>query len=113
MLANAGPPGLKPGVDRRIGSQLDVIPTLADLAHWGSRQAALGSSLRSDPAPGRGALCVEGNLIVRLEDGGCVVHDLTGRLRATGEAADAIERRLLSLTQVAYALLRSNRISRD
>jgi len=59
--------GLGPkGVDRRIGSQLDVLPTIAELAKWGSPQAALGTSLLSDPAGGRGAICVEGNLVLRL-----------------------------------------------
>jgi hypothetical protein len=104
-------PGLKPGVERRIGSQLDVIPTVADLAGWASPQAALGSSLFRNPTPGRGALCVEGNLVIRLEDGGFVVHDLSGRISAKGDA-DAIERRLLSVVQVAYTLMRTNRIAR-
>jgi phosphoglycerol transferase MdoB-like AlkP superfamily enzyme len=105
-------PGLKPGVDRRIGGQLDVIPTVAALAGWASPHAALGTSLLSDPPAGRGALCVEGNLVIRVEDGGFVVHDLSGRVTATGDAADAIERRLLSTVQTAYTLLRTNRIAK-
>jgi phosphoglycerol transferase MdoB-like AlkP superfamily enzyme len=105
-------PGLKPGVDRRIGSQLDLIPTLADLGGWGAPQAALGTSLFSDPAPGRGALCVEGHLVLRLEDRGFIVHDLSGRVASKGDDRDEIERRLLSGVQVAYTLLRTNRISK-
>lgn len=105
-------PGVKPGVDRRIGSQLDVIPTIAALAGWGSPQAALGCSLLDDPPPGRGALLVQGDLVLRIEEGGLVVHDLAGRVSARGESADAVERRLLSITQAAYTLLKTNRISR-
>jgi phosphoglycerol transferase MdoB-like AlkP superfamily enzyme len=104
-------PGLRPGVERRIGSQLDVIPTVAQLAGWDAPQAALGTSLFSDPAPGRGALCVQGSLVLRVEDGGSVLHSLEGRVQGSGDA-DAIERRLLSVTQAAYTLLRSNRLAR-
>lgn len=104
-------PGLKPGVEKRTASQLDVIPTVAELAGWTAPQAALGTSLVSDPAPGRSALCVQGTLVLRVEDGGWVLHSLEGRVRAEGDA-DAIERRLLSVTQAAYALLRSNRLAK-
>ena len=105
-------PGLAPGIDRRIGSQLDVIPTVAALAGWTSPHAAMGTSLRSDPPAGRGALCVEGNLLFRFEEGGTVIHDLSGRVSATGSDPDAIERRLLSTAQTAYTLLRTNKIAR-
>ena len=105
-------PGVEPGVNRRIGSQLDVIPTLAQLAGWQTPQAALGTSLLAGPSRGGGALCVEGNLVLRVEDGGFVVHDLSGRVAASGDDADAIERRLLSIVQTAYTLLRTNRIAR-
>lgn len=105
-------PGLAPGVDRRIGSQLDVIPTVAALAGWSSPQAAFGTSLLATPPAGRGALCVEGNLLFRFEEGGTVVHDLSARVSSTGTDADAIERRLLSNAQTAYTLLKTNRIAR-
>jgi len=104
-------PGLHPGVDRRTASQLDVIPTITELAGWSSPQAALGTSLVSDPAPGRSALCVQGDLVLRIEDDGFVLHSLEGRVQGSGDA-DAIERRLLSVTQAAYTLLRSNRLAR-
>jgi phosphoglycerol transferase MdoB-like AlkP superfamily enzyme len=105
-------PGLKPGVDRRIGSQLDVIPTVAALAGWTSPHAAFGTSLFSDPAVGRGALCIEGNLVFRFEDSGFVIHDLSGRVSASGTDPDGIERRLLSTVQTAYTLLRTNRVAK-
>ena len=105
-------PGLAPGIDRRIGSQLDVIPTVAALAGWASPHAAMGTTLLADPRVGRGALLIEGNLMFRVEESGLVVHDLSGRVSATGGDADAIERRLLSTVQTAYTLLRTNRIAR-
>ncbi len=108
-------PGLRPGVDRRVAGQLDVIPTIVDLAGWSIPQAALGTSLFSDPAPGRGALCVQGDLVLRVEEGGFVLHSLSERVLGRAEAGtdlDAIERRLLSVTQAAYGLLRANRLAR-
>ena len=104
-------PGGKPGVNPRIGSQLDVIPTVATLAGWTTPHAALGTTLFAEPAPGRGAIFVEGNLVFRLEEGGHVVHDLSGRVGGQGADLDGIERRLLSITQTAYTLLRTNRIA--
>ena len=104
-------PGLKPGIDRRVVGQLDVIPTLADLAGWSAPHAALGTSMFADPVASRGALCVQGNLVLRVEDGGFVLHSLTDRVLSTGDA-NAIERRLLSLIQTSFTLLRTNRIAR-
>jgi len=104
-------PGLKPGIDRRVAGQLDVIPTLADLAGWSAPHAALGTSMFADPAPTRGALCVQGSLVLRVEEEGFVLHSLTDRVLSTGDANE-IERRLLSVTQTAFTLLRTNRIAR-
>lgn len=105
-------PGLAPGVDRRVASQLDVIPTIADLAGWRTPQAALGTSLFRDPAVGRGALCVQGSLVLRVEENGFVLHSLADRVQSAGAASDLLERRLLSVTQAAYTLLRTNRMAR-
>lgn len=105
-------PGIRPGVDRRVASQLDVIPTIAELAGWSAPQASLGTSLLSDPAPGRGALCVQGDLVLRVEDGGFVLHSLADRVQASGADPAAIERRLLSVVQAGYTLLRTNRLAR-
>jgi hypothetical protein len=91
---------------------LDVLPTIATLAGWSTPQAALGNSLIGGGPLGRGALCVEGNLVLRVEDRGYVLHDLSGRVAASGGDAEGIERRLLSVVQVAYTLLRTNRIAR-
>jgi len=107
-------PGLAPGVDRRIGGQLDVIPTIADLAGWGVAQASLGRSLFGEGGAPRGALCVEGDVVVRIEEAGVVCHNLKGRTFGRKDAPDAdldaIERRLLSQIQVALTLLHRNRL---
>ena len=108
-------PGLKPGISTRVGGQIDVIPSLAQLAGWQAPLASLGHSLL-DPDPNHvsGTLCVRGNIIERIEEKGWVTHDLLARVSAspgTKEAdLKAIEDRLLAMYQVAHTLLLSNRI---
>lgn len=104
-------PGLEPRVDRGIGSQLDVIPTIVDLAGWGTPYGGLGRSLL-DPAP-RGAVCIQGDLVLRIEDGGWVLHNFRDRAAGQGADLDGIERRLLSFVQVAITALRQNRVYRE
>ncbi|MBI2900611.1 MAG: sulfatase-like hydrolase/transferase [Planctomycetes bacterium] len=104
-------PGLSPGVDRRIGSQLDVLPTIMELAGWSAAYAGLGRSLL-DPRPDRAAVCVQGSLVLRVEEGGWVLHDFHRRVDGRGSGLDAIERRLLSFLQVSVTLLRRNRLCR-
>jgi len=108
-------PGLKPGITARTGGQVDVIPTLAQLAGWRSSQAGLGHSLLDTrPDFARGTLCVRGNIIERIEDQGWVAHDLQQRVTASPglreDDALAMERRLLAMYQVAHTLLLRNRI---
>jgi len=108
-------PGLKPGTTARIGGQVDVIPTLAELAGWRVPQASLGHSLldtRHDAT--RGTLCVRGNVIERIENNGWVTHDLTRRVNASAGAREGdlkvMETRLLAMYQVGHTLLLRNRI---
>lgn len=108
-------PGLKPGINARTGGQVDVIPTLAQLAGWRAPLASLGHSLldaRADST--RGTLCVRGNIIERIEDHGWVSHDLQRRVSTSPGLRDAdaqaMEERLLAMYQVAHTLLLRNRI---
>jgi phosphoglycerol transferase MdoB-like AlkP superfamily enzyme len=108
-------PGLNPGITARTGGQVDVIPTVAQLAGWRAPLASLGHSLldtRAD-AP-RGTLCVRGDVIERIEDKGWVAHDLRQRVNASRDTREgdlkAMEIRLLAMYQVAHTLLLRNRI---
>jgi len=110
-------PDLKPGINPEIASQLDVIPTIIDMAGWSAPHACLGTSLFGNPVSGRGAFCVEGPLVLRIEEGGCVLRSLSGKdgqlVRKTylpNADLDLIDRRLLSIAEVTYTLLRTNRI---
>ena len=108
-------PGLKPGVTTRIGGQIDVIPSIAQLAGWRAPFASLGHSLFDpDPKYVPGTLCVRGNIIERIEAKGWVTHDLLNRVSAspgTSEAdLKAIENRMLAMYEVAHTLLLRNGI---
>lgn len=108
-------PGLKPGLDHRTGGQVDVIPSLVQLAGWRSAHAGLGHSLfDTGPNPARGTLCVRGNVIERIEDKGWVMHDLRQRIGTSralpAEDAQAMEKRLLAMYQVGHTLLLRNRL---
>jgi phosphoglycerol transferase MdoB-like AlkP superfamily enzyme len=108
-------PGLAPGIDRRIGSQVDLLPTIIELAGWGQPHATLGRSLLDSSAGAdRGAMCVQGDVVVRVEADGWVAHNLERRVAgqaAGGEARlQAMERRLLSVVEAAATLHRQNRL---
>ncbi|MBD3163409.1 MAG: sulfatase-like hydrolase/transferase, partial [Candidatus Latescibacteria bacterium] len=107
-------PGVTPGAaSDRVGSQVDTIPTLAGLAGWEAPQGALGRSILDD-APGRGAVCNSDDLVLRVEAGGWVLHNLEERIDAKalreGTDLDAIERRLLAYVQVAFLLWVKDRL---
>jgi phosphoglycerol transferase MdoB-like AlkP superfamily enzyme len=108
-------PGLRPGINARTGGQVDVIPTLAELADWHSAQAGIGHSLldaRRDSI--HGTFCVRGNVIERIEDRGWVAHDLHKRVASsTGSRAEDLQRmeeRLLAMYQVTHGLLLRNQV---
>ncbi|HUR27131.1 MAG TPA: LTA synthase family protein, partial [Planctomycetota bacterium] len=108
-------PGLAPRVERGIASQLDVLPSIVDLASWTEPYAALGHSLfDASGSSGRGALCVRNDVVVRIEDEGWLTHDLSRRLdaRALDGKADlgAVQERLLAADQVIATTLRTNRV---
>lgn len=109
-------PGLAPRVERRIGSQLDIVPTIMDLAGFTRPYAAFGRTLlEPEGARERGAWCIRGDLVLRIEDLGWVLHDTRRRVDArtpSEEVAAEIELRSLAFLQVATKLLRRNSVYR-
>ena len=106
-------PGIAPGRDDRIGSQTDVIPTIAHAAGWAAPHAAFGRSLLDEAGRDRrGALMSASRQIVWVDEDGWVQHTLRSRIafglyRAAADP-DAIERRMLGMVQVAGSLLLRN-----
>lgn len=110
-------PGLTPRVDARVGSQLDVLPSIIHLAQWDVTHASLGRSLFDTAAQHRGTFSVNWQSIDRIEETGWLSHNLTRRVGAhiigPIKQADAMERRLLALYQTTVALALENRLYRE
>jgi phosphoglycerol transferase MdoB-like AlkP superfamily enzyme len=108
-------PGVKPGVNPHTGGQVDVIPTIAQLAGWKVAHAGIGRALLGQPTDAvHGTLTVRGNIIERIEDRGWVAHNLRERIGASSATSQSdvreIEDRLLAMYQVTHGLLMHNRI---
>jgi len=104
-------PGITPGISESPGSQIDLIPTLIDLAGWNSAYAGIGTSLL-DESTGKGAFIRRGGIIGRIEGGNLLLHNLHEQVQFKGDkaAAEAMQKRLLSTMQVVDGLLKSNRV---
>lgn len=111
-------PGVSPGVDDRVGSQVDIGPTVVDLAGWTASFSGLGRSYQ-DPARAdeRFALVAQGHVLHWITARGWVSHDLAHRVGASpglgaGEQA-SMERDLLALYQLTARLQLENRLYVD
>ncbi len=108
-------PGVTPGVDERIASQLDILPTLIELCGWKVDYAGWGRSLLGDAQPQtRGSFGVRGSEIDWISADGWVSHNLE---RSTGQSAGLAPQRaaqmqkdLLATYQMASQLQTSNRV---
>ena len=108
-------PGINPGIDDRVGSQVDIVPTIADLSGWSINYAGLGRSLLDpDRIDERAAFCVRGNVIDLISSKGWVSHDLSHRMgNADGmkaSDADEMEHNLLAEYQTVSSLLVENHL---
>lgn len=109
-------PGIQSGIDDRIGSQFDIMPTIMDLAGWTSDFASLGRSLVDNSRLSeRAALGVRDNALTWITPKGWVSHDLTRRVgSATGLAhkdVDEMEKNLLAIYQASTRLQLDNQIA--
>ncbi|MCF8167594.1 MAG: LTA synthase family protein [Rhodoferax sp.] len=108
-------PGVVPGVDLRLGSQFDILPTLIALCGWQVDYAGFGRSLLEEGRDeDRASLGLRGNDLDWITTRGWVSHNLE---RSLGHSADLtgpevaqMQRRLLATYQVASQLQSSNRI---
>lgn len=95
-------PGVKPGVDSRLSSQPDLLPTLIDVTGWEGRYKSVGRSLlRTEP--GRAAaLGVSDRVMTLITPNGWLSHDLTQRLghsQMSDDQVRAMEQDLFALYQ--------------
>jgi membrane-anchored protein YejM (alkaline phosphatase superfamily) len=109
-------PGIKSGIDERVGSQFDVLPTIADIGGWSTAYAGLGRSLLDNTRLNeRAALTVRDNVISWITPRGWVSHDLTRRVAASAglpaKDLDDMEQNLLAVYQATSRLQLDNQIA--
>ena len=108
-------PGVSPGVDDRIASQLDILPTLIELCGWKVDFAGWGRSLLSPSQPHSSAsFGVRGTEVDWITADGWLSHNLeisTGRSPGLPpQQADAMQKDLLATYQLASQLQRTNSV---
>lgn len=109
-------PGIKNGIDERIGSQFDILPTIIDLAGWSVTHSGLGRSLMDDTRLNeRAALGVRDNAMTWITSKGWLSHDLTRRVGTSdglsSQDSDEMEQNLLAIYQASSQLQLSNQIA--
>lgn len=108
-------PGVTPGVDNRIASQLDILPTLIELCGWKVDYAGWGRSLLGSAQPQtRGSFGVRGTELDWITADGWLSHNLE---RSTGQSsglapqrAAQLQKDLLATYQMASHLQSTNRV---
>ena len=106
-------PGIKPGIDTRVGSQFDIIPTLIDLCGWSVPYAGMGRSLMDETRiDERASFSVRGEIIDWITNNGWISHNLNRRVGYSNdiqeERAALLEKRLLADYQTAIQMQISN-----
>ena len=109
-------PGIRPGIDERIGSQFDIIPSIVEMAGWAVDYSGLGRSLLDNSRPvERAALCVRDNALLWITAQGWLSHNLQQRVGSSVNLSVAesgeMERNLLAIYQVSTRLQLDNRIA--
>ena len=112
-------PGVVPGIDTRIGSQVDVMPTIADAAAWRAPYAAMGTSLLSQrPPQRRAALVMRDQVLTWISDAGWVSHNLGQQVAVSPHSAQwqaaqvqEAQANMLALYQSATQAQLNNRLA--
>jgi phosphoglycerol transferase MdoB-like AlkP superfamily enzyme len=97
-------PGVTPGIDQRVDSQFDIIPTLIDLCGWTTPYAGMGRSLLDDTRTDeRASLSIRGEVLDWITPDGWVSHNLEKRVGTSKEMpssrAENLEQQLLASYQ--------------
>ena len=108
-------PGIKSGIDERLGSQFDMLPTIIDAGGWASPYAGLGRSLLDETRKdARASLSVRGDVLDWITPQGWVSHDLTRRVGASSgllpQVIEVMEQNLLATYQTTSQIQSNNRI---
>ncbi len=108
-------PGVQAGVDDRVGSQFDILPTLIALGGWQVDYAGFGRSLLDDARKEqRAALGLRGEVLDWITPNGWVSHNLERALgqspALSAQESQRMQQLLLATYQTASQLQSGNRI---
>ena len=108
-------PGIKPGIDDKIGSQLDIAPTILDITKWKTVHSSVGRSLFDETnLDNRAAFCINGTIIDYIQQNSWLSHNLQQRLDQSitdsGLSIESLERDILATHQVVMKGMLENRI---
>lgn len=111
-------PGITPGIDDRIGSQLDLTPSIIDMANWQTVHSSVGRSLFDNTdLKQRAALCINGNIIDFIQEKSWLSHNLQRRLDVhvadKDLSVDKLEKQILASHQVVMKGMLENKIYRQ
>lgn len=105
-------PNIPKGINSQTASHVDIIPTIIDLAGWQNRHASLGRSMFENHAD-KTAFIRRNNVVGIIENSSALLHNYKKRVHFSGDEsrADAMQKRVLSTTQVLDTLLNTNRVT--
>jgi arylsulfatase A-like enzyme len=96
-------PGIQPGMDARIGSQFDILPTLIDVCSWQTPYAGMGRSLLDNSRmEARASLSVRGSELDWITSAGWVSHNLDRPLGQSPGLSAALAEQLNQQLLAAY-----------
>jgi len=107
-------PGIPQGViNDSIGNQMDILPSIIDIANWQVNHSSVGKSLFIEDSP-RFSFSVNGDVINYIDDKLWLSHNLTNTIyeKALDDQADISEARkkLLATYQATFKLTLENKI---
>ena len=109
------PNQIKGEVRHNIGNQMDVIPTIIELANWNVEHSSMGQSLFNTSTP-RFSFSVSGQIINYIDYDVWISHNLSNTIFRNAVTANAnfseAEKKLLGFYQAANTLLLENRVYR-
>ncbi|MDH5446221.1 MAG: sulfatase-like hydrolase/transferase [Gammaproteobacteria bacterium] len=111
-------PSIKPGIDSRLGSQLDITPTILDMAHWKTTHSSVGRSLFDNTdLNSRSVFSTNGNIIDIMTKNNWLSHNLHRRLDLQIQdkltSAEMLEKQIQAIHQVVMMGMLENRIYQD
>ncbi|MDH5230055.1 MAG: sulfatase-like hydrolase/transferase [Gammaproteobacteria bacterium] len=107
-------PGIKPELNHRLASQLDIVPSIVDLANWNVEFSGFGMSLFKPLPQSRKIFAVNGSLVDILDKDSGLSHNLNTIVNRVGGLSanqySVLETQLRAVYQTATTTLLGNKV---